>query len=403
MADPLIAANGISKKYCRDLKRSLRYGVADLWRELAGTRQRSNTLRRDEFVAVEELSFEVRRGECLGLIGHNGAGKSTVLKMLTGLVKPDAGTIMMRGQVGALIELGAGFNPILTGRENIYVNGAVLGIPARAIDKLYPQIVEYAELQEFIDTPVQYYSSGMKVRLGFAIAINLKPDILLIDEVLAVGDPAFRLKCLNTMDHLLQNTAIIFVSHSMPMVSRICTKILMLDHGNVVCHTHDVAAAIDQYHNTLVHNDPMSIIHDPAVAIGECRVVSQQAIGNVPVVPWGEDLVINTTITLQKPASNLNVTLVIFDKEQRPIGTLSSGAANISNDSSANPCNLLITTTIPGIQLAKGAYTIDVIVSENVKHKPMARLKGACRFQVTDNLEVRTPIRFIGHWSIQKT
>jgi lipopolysaccharide transport system ATP-binding protein len=401
MADTLITASGLRKIYCRDLKRSLRFGVADLWRELAGNRLRSTTLRRDEFVAVEDLSFEVRRGECLGLIGHNGAGKSTVLKMLTGLVKPDAGTITMHGQVGALIELGAGFNPILTGRENIYVNGAVLGIPARAIDKLYPQIVEYAELQEFIDTPVQYYSSGMKVRLGFAIAINLQPDILLIDEVLAVGDPAFRLKCLNTMDHLLQTTAIIFVSHSMPMVSRICTQILMMDHGKVVCHTDDVAAGIDHYHNTLTHNAPMAIVHDQSVSVGECIVVATQTLGGVPVVKWSNDLVVTANILLKEPMPNINITLVIFDKEQRPVASLASGVINSNNIPVQIQHTLRASVTIPEIRLAKGAYTIDVVVSQDFKHKPMARLKGACRFQISDAIEVRTPVRLDGHWTIE--
>ena len=144
-------------------------------------------LRKDEFWAVRDVSFEVRRGECLGLIGHNGAGKSTLLKMLNSLNRPDSGRITMRGRVGALIELNAGFNPILTGRENIYNQAALLGFSKKETDAKFDAIVDFSEIEEFLDMPVQNYSSGMRVRLGFAVAAQMEPDILLIDEVLAVG------------------------------------------------------------------------------------------------------------------------------------------------------------------------------------------------------------------------
>jgi lipopolysaccharide transport system ATP-binding protein len=191
----LVKVEGVSKKFCRDLKRSLWYGVKDISSELFGAKK-NGQLRPKEFWAVDDVSFELRRGECLGLIGHNGAGKSTLLKMLNGLIKPDKGTITMHGRIGALIELGSGFNPILTGRENIYNNGSVLGFSRKEIDAKFDSIVEFAELSEFIDTPVQNYSSGMKVRLGFAVAAQMEPDVLLIDEVLAVGDIGFSFKCL---------------------------------------------------------------------------------------------------------------------------------------------------------------------------------------------------------------
>ena len=192
--DVLICVEGVSKKFCRDLKRSLWYGVKDAVSDVFG-REGSTDLRRDEFLAVNDVSFEVRRGECLGLVGRNGAGKTTLLKMLNGLIKPDHGRIEMRGRVGALIALGAGFNPILTGRENIYVNGSVLGLSRKEIDRKLEDIINFAEIGDFIDLPVQSYSSGMQVRLGFAVATAMEPDILLLDEVLAVGDDAFRSKC----------------------------------------------------------------------------------------------------------------------------------------------------------------------------------------------------------------
>ena len=226
----LVKVEGLSKKFCKDLKTSLWYGVKDL---VSGIRGNSfeRTLRPKEFWAIQDINFELRRGECLGLIGHNGAGKSTLLKILNGLINPDAGSVTIKGRVGALIELGAGFNPILSGRENIYNNGAVLGFTRKEIDEKLSAIIEFAELEEFIDMPVQHYSSGMNVRLGFAVAAQMEPDVLIVDEVLAVGDLGFILKCFKAIDTILPKTAVIFVSHSMPMISRICNQIILLSKG----------------------------------------------------------------------------------------------------------------------------------------------------------------------------
>jgi lipopolysaccharide transport system ATP-binding protein len=229
--DVLIKAEHVSKKFCRSLKRSLWYGVRDMAREVVGGGNCHDVLRQDEFWAIDDVSFEVRRGECLGLIGHNGAGKTTLLRMLNGLIKPDHGSITIRGHVGALIALGAGFNPILTGRENIYVNGGVLGLTKREVDQKIDDIVEFAEIAEFIDSPVHNYSSGMQVRLGFAVATSIEPDVLILDEVLAVGDAAFRAKCFKRIGDLARQSAILFVSHDQSQVVRICDKALLLDHG----------------------------------------------------------------------------------------------------------------------------------------------------------------------------
>lgn len=233
MSETLIKVEGVSKKFCRSLKRSLWYGMQDLGRELVGlSHGGSGELRRDEFWAVKDVSFELKRGECLGLIGHNGAGKTTLLRMLNGLIKPDQGRIEMRGRVGALIALGAGFNPVLTGRENIYVNAAVLGLSKRDVDERLDEIIEFSELSEFIDSPVQSYSSGMVVRLGFAIAIKTDPDILLLDEVLAVGDVGFQVKCFNALAELRKSgTAFILVSHNMHQVSRYAERAIYLNRG----------------------------------------------------------------------------------------------------------------------------------------------------------------------------
>jgi lipopolysaccharide transport system ATP-binding protein len=232
--DILVRAEGVSKKFCRDLKRSLWYGVTDTFGDLIGRDGSSDQLRPDEFWALHDVSFELRRGECLGLIGRNGAGKTTLLKMLNGLVKPDSGRIEMHGRVGALIALGAGFNPILTGRENIYVNGAVLGLSRQEINRKLDDIIDFAEIDKFIDAPVQSYSSGMQVRLGFAIATALEPDVILLDEVLAVGDSAFRSKCFDRIGKILTEAAVIFVSHSESQIYRICNEALLLAGGTVV-------------------------------------------------------------------------------------------------------------------------------------------------------------------------
>ena len=201
-AEELVVCRGLSKRFCRNLKRSLVYGVRDIAAESVGRRSALGRLRQYEFWALDDVSFTVRRGEMLGLIGQNGSGKSTLLKMLNGLMKPDGGVLTMRGEVQALIELGAGFNPILSGRENVRINASVLGLTKAQIDRVLPSIVEFAGLENFIDAPVQNYSSGMKARLGFAVVSQLDPDVLLIDEVLAVGDTAFQEKCMRRMDAL---------------------------------------------------------------------------------------------------------------------------------------------------------------------------------------------------------
>jgi ABC-type polysaccharide/polyol phosphate transport system ATPase subunit len=265
----LVRVEGVSKKFCRSLKKSLWYGVCDIAGELSpfgrrprvagsglrvagnGTdgetselvtrhsslvtpEARDEDLRDGEFYAVRDVSFELRRGECLGLIGHNGAGKTTLLKMLNGLIKPDAGTITMRGRVGALIALGAGFNPILTGRENIYINGSVLGLSKKEIDAKIDEIIDFAEIGEFIDSPVQNYSSGMQVRLGFAVATALDPDILILDEVLAVGDARFQAKCLKRITQMFSRCCVIFVSHQAHIVQMICSRVLWMRKGETV-------------------------------------------------------------------------------------------------------------------------------------------------------------------------
>jgi len=222
----------LGKKYCRSLGRSMLYGLADMGNELLGLKVDRQHLRDGEYWALSDVDFSVSPGECLGVIGHNGAGKSTLLKLVAGVLSPDCGRITVRGRVGTLIEVGAGFHPMLTGRENIYVNGAILGMRRREIDARFDEIVEFAGIEAFLDSPVKHYSSGMYVRLGFSVAVHTHPDVLLVDEALAVGDAAFRVKCLNRIDALkAQGVAILFVSHSEIAVTRVSDQCLLLARG----------------------------------------------------------------------------------------------------------------------------------------------------------------------------
>jgi homopolymeric O-antigen transport system ATP-binding protein len=236
--EPLIRLEGVSKKYCRTLKRSVWYGMQDIAREIAGLAVPADRLRADEFWALRDLSLEVRRGECLGIVGPNGSGKSTLLKLISGIFPPDTGTVKVRGRVGALIEVGAGFHPMLTGRENIYINGAVLGMRKSEIDRKLDEIVAFSGLEEFLDMPVKHYSSGMYVRLGFAVAAHVEPDILLIDEVLAVGDMAFTAKCLRHVSALKQRCAVLLVSHDMRNIARMSDNVLYLSNRRSALLSH---------------------------------------------------------------------------------------------------------------------------------------------------------------------
>ena len=233
--DIAIKVENISKKFCKNLKRSLWYGLKDIKSHLLGGNTNNSGLRKDEFWAVDNVSFSVKKGETLGLIGPNGSGKTTLLKLLNGIFPPNRGKITIKGKVGALISVGAGFHPMLTGKENIYINGAILGLSKSAIDEQFNSIVEFAEIGDFLEMPVANYSSGMFVRLGFSVAVHCRPDILLIDEILSVGDIGFRLKSINRIKEMMEKgVTTIFVSHNMNPVRAICDRVIALDSGKIV-------------------------------------------------------------------------------------------------------------------------------------------------------------------------
>jgi len=186
----------------------------------------------ESFTALNDISFEIKKGETVGIIGPNGSGKSTILKLIAGVMWPTSGTVHVKGKISPLIELGAGFHPELTGKENIYLNGAILGLKRKEIDAYYKSIVDFAELWEFIDQPVKHYSSGMYMRLAFAVAIHVHPEILIVDEILAVGDSSFQEKCFSRMEEFKKSKeiTIIFVSHSLGQVEKFCTRAIYLNH-----------------------------------------------------------------------------------------------------------------------------------------------------------------------------
>lgn len=251
--DTAIKVEHVSKKYCKNLKRSMLYGVNDIGRNTLGLSSHPATLRKDEFWAVDDVSFEVKKGETLGIIGPNGSGKTTLLKMLNGIFWPDKGRITVKGKVGALIAVGAGFHPLLTGRENVYINAAILGMTKKEVDEKFDDIIEFADIGDFIDAPVKFYSSGMFVRLGFAVAVHCEPDILLVDEVLAVGDIEFRAKCYKKIDEIKDKTTIVIVSHMPETLSRLCNEAFLLDRGRKIMRG-SLAEVQEYYMSNLLKN-----------------------------------------------------------------------------------------------------------------------------------------------------
>jgi lipopolysaccharide transport system ATP-binding protein len=251
MSNPVIQIEGLGKRYQLTQGgggyRTLRESLVDLAKmPLRKLRGQSNETRED-FWALKDINLEIGAGEVVGVIGRNGAGKSTFLKILSQITKPTCGSVKLHGRVGSLLEVGTGFHPELTGRENIFLNGAILGMSRREISSKFDEIVDFAEISQFLDTPVKRYSSGMYVRLAFAVAAHLEPEILVIDEVLAVGDAAFQRKCMGKMGQVArEGRTILFVSHNMAAMQNLCTRAVLLTNGQVTM-TGPTASVIDAY------------------------------------------------------------------------------------------------------------------------------------------------------------
>ncbi len=226
MTDSVITFENVSKSY--PLYHHVRGGFKNF---LFNLPKAMSTLRTPHFEALKDISFEVRRGEVLGVIGNNGAGKSTLLGLIAGVLRPNRGVVTVNGRVSPLLELGAGFHPDLTGRENITLNGVLMGLRRHEVFKRLDEIIEFSELEEFIDQPLRTYSTGMLARLGFSVVANLDPEMLLIDEILAVGDAEFQIKCIERMSHFkTTNVTMVFVSHYMPNIEKICDRVMWIEN-----------------------------------------------------------------------------------------------------------------------------------------------------------------------------
>jgi len=273
MADTIIKVENLSKKFtigAREPYYSLRDQIASLW-------SFKNKKSSEEFWALKDLNFEIKRGEVVGIIGRNGAGKSTLLKILSQITPPTTGKITMKGRVASLLEVGTGFNQELTGRENIFLNGAILGLSRDEIKRKFDEIVAFSEVEKFLDTPVKRYSSGMYVRLAFAIAANLEPEILIVDEVLAVGDAQFQKKCLGKMDEVSKKDGrtVLFVSHNMAAIKNLCNTALFIDRGKIK-YKGPVDEAINLYSDSYSNFDTNKNINNIRKGSGEVTVTDIQ-------------------------------------------------------------------------------------------------------------------------------
>lgn len=383
----LIKVENVGKKFCRSLKRSMLYGVEDIVRDTLSLKTTSDKLRPEEFWAVDDVSFEVRRGECLGIIGRNGAGKSTLLKMLNGIFMPDKGKITIKGKVGALIEVGAGFHPMLTGRENIYVNGAILGMSKREIDKKFDEIVAFAELEEFIDMPVKHYSSGMYVRLGFAIAAQMEPDVLILDEVLAVGDVGFRTKCYNQIYKLVKKSAVIFVSHSMPQVARLCSNSLLLNAGKVL-HSGETNSMIIEYEKLFSTSSSVWSVADGVTVMG----ISINGIRDIREIKikGGESLVVYVALLLPRKVKHLEASLSIHQPSLDLISHINSKQTGKEIVIVDQECRMTI--KVPSLTLGNGRKLLTITLRDSDTQEILLWASAAWELNVINSFVVPAPV-----------
>jgi lipopolysaccharide transport system ATP-binding protein len=401
MSDIVIAAENLSKSYLVGHQSAQLEGYTALRDVIA--REARNFARKgldfirgrqivqgdevEEFWALRDVSFEVKRGEVLGIIGRNGAGKSTLLKILSRITEPTRGRITIRGRVSSLLEVGTGFHPELTGRENIYLNGAILGMTQHEIWKKFDEIVAFAEVEQFLDTPVKRYSSGMYVRLAFAVAAHLEPEILVVDEVLSVGDAAFQRKCMGKMsDVTQQGRTILLVSHNMPAVLNICSKGLLLSGGRV-CAIGDASDCVRQYLKevTQVRQLPLERRTD-RLGNGSVRFSRVHFLNNclstINEVRSGDDItiVIELENNTGAPLTRFHVSAPIRDTSDNIICYLSSALQR--NDFDYIPYSKIIRIgiRIPKFQVVPGRYALTLY--STVRDDLVDWIKGALTFEV---------------------
>ena len=384
-------------RHCRNLKASLWAALRDIGAEVfPPLAHRNCELGKDEFWAAQNISFSLEQGQCLGLIGPNGAGKSTVLKVIAGILKPDRGRILYKGRIGSLLELGTGFSSVLTGRENIFVNGVVLGLSREEIQRRLDAIIDFAEISHAIDAPVRTYSTGMALRLAFAVAIQMAPDILLLDEVLAVGDVGFRSKCYRAMQKVLDRSAVVFVSHSMPQIARLCSHVMVLNQGRVCYFGDDVAAGIEAYYGEFPGEEAQ------AAAGGEwsmenVRVASpgSKSGGRPLCIQAGQSLAISGTLHIRDALGPLTLGVLFHDREHRGVAQCSlEGFLAVPNDGQG----IDIRVRIPCLPFNPGRYWLSFLLHDEGSGRGMGTFRNAAEIQINGEKFGMTPVQLHGEF-----
>jgi lipopolysaccharide transport system ATP-binding protein len=399
MSDTVIQVDHVWKKFRKgELHDSLRELIPAIAKRVIGRGPRREDLADREFWALNDVSFEVKRGESMGIIGPNGAGKSTMLKLLSRIIKPNLGTYRVEGRVSALIEVGAGFHQDLTGRENIYLNGTILGMSRKDIRAKEEQIIDFAGVEEFIETPVKRYSSGMKARLGFAVAAHMEPDVLLVDEVLSVGDAKFRQKCISHMHTLLaSDVTVIFISHWLDQVRSLCPSTLVLDRGKVIYHG-STEGAISTYLDALGNNSS-TIGVQQGTCEAELRNIQLCNTDGQEVLGWesGQPTVIECDLVLHQPLKAF-VQLNLDTIDGRYVGTANSDFA--SDEVPAQPGVHRVRFTFDPMPLAEGEYTLNLRVLGSDPKRYIWTTKQSRTISVRGGEATGAIIRMEGDWSL---
>jgi lipopolysaccharide transport system ATP-binding protein len=374
----------VSKKFRKgEIHDSLRDLVPAFAHRLLG-RVRAEPLGRKEFWALEDVSFSVKRGEAFGIIGSNGAGKSTILKLLSNIMKPTEGGIHVRGMLSALIEVGAGFHPDLTGRDNVFLNGTILGMKKEQIRKKFDAIVEFSGLGDFIDTPVKRYSSGMYARLGFAVAAHVDPDILLVDEVLSVGDYAFQNKCLKKMKSILKDgVTVVFVSHNLRAVTEMCDRCILLDHGRIV-REGNARDVVDAYLNPIVDLEGPETTKDLSIT----KAYFHNGDGQVLRFSSGEKVYFEIDVSSKADFERISVSMIVLDADRNRI--FDTSTERLSHQSFPLKAGQTKHVTFElNLHLAPGTYSIGCYIYQYDIEKMYDSVIPACTIYVEADRDVR--------------
>lgn len=365
---PIISVEGLGKSYTirhegQTPYKSLREEIFKLPKRLLSRGGQSQ----EEFWALKDVNFDIMPGDRVGIIGRNGAGKSTLLKLLSRITEPTTGRITMRGRVASLLEVGTGFHPELTGRENIYLNGAILGMTRAEVRRKFDEIVDFAGVEKFLDTPVKRYSSGMYVRLAFAVAANLEPEILIVDEVLAVGDAEFQKKCLGKMEEVSkgQGRTVLFVSHNMEAVRTLCSKGSIFASGRLIAQSDDIGYIVDAYLQKeqqiswCWHNDGSSVKRD--VILEKMELVNGKGCYIKEPVTAGSDVYVKLSFQVLKNIRALTLGVALYDSRQNNLFWSYHTDAGSDFEPIVKNGYLRIITRIPVDLLNDGTYTLECI------------------------------------------